>query len=179
MSSPARSSRPTASKLIPSLGVSDIDRSAAFYREFFGFEVQDSYEHEGRVSWCWLAAGGADLMLQQLSADQQITLNPAIGQSWVIYIRPDDLKATHARLKQAGVTVSNVAATPYGASEFFVTDPDGYELWLSVPSANGNGDDDEDEDDAEEDDDEDDEDEDEEEEEEWQVGRERVDPKRS
>jgi uncharacterized glyoxalase superfamily protein PhnB len=175
MSTPARSSRPAASKLIPSLGVSDIDRSAAFYRDFFGFELQDAYEDEGRMTWCWLTSGGADLMLQQLSADQQITLNPAIGQSWVIYIRPDDLKATHARLRKAGVTVSDVAATAYGASEFFVTDPDGYELWVSVPSANGNGDDDEDE---EEEDDEDDEEEDEEEEEEWQVGRERVDPNR-
>jgi hypothetical protein len=110
-------------------------------------------------------------MLQQLTADQQITLNPAIGQSWVIYIRPDDLKATHVRLKKAGFPVSDVAVTSYGASEFFLTDPDGYELWVSVPSANGNGDDDEDEDDDKEEDDEDDEDEDEEEEEEWQVGQ--------
>ncbi len=175
-------SRPIVSKLIPSLGVSDIDRSAAFYRQFFGFEVQDSYEDEGRMTWCWLTTGGADLMLQQLSVDQQITLNPAIGQSWVIYIRPDDLKATHARLKKAGIAISDVAATPYGANEFFLTDPDGYELWVSVPSANGNGngDDDEDEDDAEEDEDEDDEEEEEEEEEEeWQVGREQVDPRRS
>jgi catechol 2,3-dioxygenase-like lactoylglutathione lyase family enzyme len=171
MSRAGKSSRLIASKLIPSLGVSDIDRSVGFYRQFFGFELEDSYENEGRMSWCWLKSGGADLMLQQLSADQQITLNPAIGQSWVIYIRPGDLKATHALLKKAGFPVSDVAATAYGASEFFVTDPDGYELWVSVPSANGNGDDDEDEDEDDDDGKEDDEDEEEEEEEEWQVGR--------
>jgi len=51
------------------------------------------------------------------------------------------------------------------------THPDGYELWVSVPAANGNGDDDEDEDEEEEPDDDEDEDEeeDDDEEEEWQV----------
>ena len=74
-------------------------------------------------------------MLQQLSEDQLITLHPAIGQSWMIYIRVDDLNAVHVALKKAGLVVSDIAATAYGASEFFVTDPDGYELWVSVPRA--------------------------------------------
>src|SRR5262245_46187720 len=98
--------RPSATQLIPSLGVLDIARAMAFYRQFFGFEVEDSYEQEGSVKWCWLKARGADLMLQQLSEDQQITLHPAIGQSWVVYIRVDDLAAVHEALKKAGLAVS-------------------------------------------------------------------------
>jgi hypothetical protein len=110
-------------------------------------------------------------MLQQLSADQQITLDPAIGQSWCIYIRPDDLPALHARLTKAGFPVSEIARTSYGASEFFLSDPDGYELWISVPAANGEDDDeDEDEEDENDGDDEDyDDEDDDEEEEEWKV----------
>jgi catechol 2,3-dioxygenase-like lactoylglutathione lyase family enzyme len=158
-------------KLIPSLGVSDIDRSVGFYGEFFGFRVVDSYEVEGHMAWCWLQSNGADLMLQQLSGDQQITLNPAIGQSWCIYIRPDDLPVLHARLTKAGFPVSEIARTSYGASEFFLSDPDGYELWISVPAANGEDDDeDEDEEDENDGDDEDyDDEDDDEEEEEWKV----------
>lgn len=158
-------------KLIPSLGVSDIDRSVGFYGQFFGFRVVDSYEVEGHMAWCWLQSNGADLMLQQLSADQQITLDPAIGQSWCIYIRPDDLPALHARLTKAGFPVSEIARTSYGASEFFLSDPDGYELWISVPAANGEDDDeDEDEEDENDGDDEDyDDEDDDEEEEEWKV----------
>jgi len=158
-----------ATQLIPSLGVSDIDRSVGFYRQFFGFRVVDSYEVEGHMAWCWMRVGNANLMLQQLSADQQITLNPAIGQSWVLYIRPDDLGKLHARLTESGFPVSEIAQTSYGATEFFVSDPDGYELWVSVPA--GHGDDDEEEEETEEndDDDYDDEDDEEEEEEEWKV----------
>ncbi len=158
-----------ATKLIPSLGVSDIDRSIGFYREFFGFHVIDSYEMEGHMAWCWMKVGGAELMLQQLSAEQQITLDPAIGQSWTLYIRPDDLGELHAQLAKAGFPVSEISQTSYGASEFFVSDPDGYELWICVPAGNGD-DDEEDEDSGEDADDQDyDDDDDEEEEEEWKV----------
>lgn len=124
-----------ATKLIPSLGVSDIDRSRGFYRQFFGLEVADSYDEDGRMAWCWLRSGGAELMLQQLAADQQIRLNPAIGQSWVVYLRVDDLDALHASLRAGGFPVSEIRDTPYDAREFFVTDPDGYELWVSAPAA--------------------------------------------
>ncbi len=166
----ASGTRARVIKLIPSLGVSDIDRSVSFYREFFAFKVVDSYEANGRMSWCWLRSGEAELMLQQLSADQQIRLNPAIGQSWVIYIRPEDIDATRARLKQAGFPVSDPVMTSYRARECFLTDPDGYELWLSVPRAHSNGDDEDEEDDdnGREEDEEEDEDE-EDDEEEWQV----------
>jgi catechol 2,3-dioxygenase-like lactoylglutathione lyase family enzyme len=122
-----------ATALIPSLGVSDIDRSRDFYHRFFGLEVADSYEEEGRMAWCWLRAGGAQLMLQQLAADQQIRLNPAIGQSWVVYLRVDDLDAVHQKLKVGGFPATEIAETQFDAREFFVQDPDGYELWVSEP----------------------------------------------
>ncbi|MCW5620422.1 MAG: VOC family protein [Burkholderiales bacterium] len=125
----------TATKLVPSLGVSDIERSLDFYRTFFGFEVLDSYDEDGRMAWCWLRVGAAELMLQQLSADQQIRLNPAIGQSWVVYLRVDDPDAVHARLRQGGFPASEIGETEYDTREFFVSDPDGYELWISVPAS--------------------------------------------
>ena len=123
----------TATKLIPSLGVSDIERSLGFYQSFFGFEVADSYDEEGRKAWCWLRVGGAELMPQQLSADQQIRLNPAIGQSWVIFVRVDDIETVHTRLTHGGFPATEITETQYGTREFFVPDPDGYELWISIP----------------------------------------------
>jgi catechol 2,3-dioxygenase-like lactoylglutathione lyase family enzyme len=154
--SPAKKAR--VRKLVPSLGVSDLQRSLDFYSDLFGFELVDSFENdEGDTVWCWLRSGIAELMLQQLDEDQQITLQPAIGQSWALYLRPDDLEDTHRKLRAAGVEVSDVETTPYGAKECFTTDPDGYELWLSEPDA-GLGPDDEDDDEGapDEDDDEDD-----------------------
>ncbi len=139
--------KPRLRKLVPSLGVSDLRRSVAFYRDFFGFSMMDSWEDEsGETVWCWLRSGVTELMLQQLSPDQQITLEPALGQSWVLYLRPADLDGTRDQLVEAGVEVSEISLTGYGARECFLTDPDGYELWLSVPERGRGGEDDEDED---------------------------------
>jgi uncharacterized glyoxalase superfamily protein PhnB len=90
-------------------------------------------------------------MLQQLTPEQQITLEPAVGQSWVMYLRTDDIDETRRQLLRAGVEVSEIELTAYGARECFLTDPDGYELWLSVPAqgrAADEDDEEEDEDDA-------------------------------
>ena len=47
--------KPRLRKLVPSLGVSDLRRSVAFYRDFFGFSMVDSWEDEsGETVWCWL-----------------------------------------------------------------------------------------------------------------------------
>lgn len=144
----AGDSKPRLRKLVPSLGVSDLRRSVAFYRDFFGFSLIDSWDDEaGEAVWCWLRSGVTELMLQQLAPDQQITLEPALGQSWVLYLRPADLDETRDQLVDAGVEVSEIALTAYGARECFLTDPDGYELWLSVPER-GRGEEDEDEDEA-------------------------------
>lgn len=135
--------------LVPSLGVSDLRRSIAFYRDFFGFEPMDSAEDaEGAPLWVWLRSGKAELMLQQLDPDAQITLDPALGHSWVLYLRLADLPRIRDRLAAAGVEVSAVTSTPYGARECFARDPDGYSLWLSAPGASrgsAEGDDEEDE----------------------------------
>lgn len=132
-------------KLIPSLGVSDLRRSLAFYREFFGFEPVDSAEDDHGVPlWVWLRSGVAELMLQQLDADAQITLDPALGHSWVLYLRPADLQDTRDRLNAAGVEVSEVESTAYGARECFARDPDGYPLWLSEPDSGQSPEDEED-----------------------------------
>lgn len=134
-------------KLVPCLGVSDLRRSVGFYRELLGFEPVDSIEDAGGAPlWVWLRSGVAELMLQQLDAEAQVTLEPALGQSWTIYLRPADLHGTRARLAAAGVEVSEVQTTAYGAEECFARDPDGYELWLSVPDSGRGPDDDEDED---------------------------------
>jgi predicted enzyme related to lactoylglutathione lyase len=129
----AAAKRPIATKVVPSLGVSDIERSIEFYSTFFGFQVADSYEQDGARVWCWLQTGRADLMLQQLAPEQQITLHPAIGQSWALYIRPDDLETVHYELGAAGFKVSDIQTSSYATREFLASDPDGYELWVSMP----------------------------------------------
>lgn len=50
-------------KLVPSLGVRDIERSLTFYREHFDFEIATEHRVDGRLVWCCLRSGVAELML--------------------------------------------------------------------------------------------------------------------
>jgi uncharacterized glyoxalase superfamily protein PhnB len=45
----------------------------------------------------------------------------------------DDLDAVHRKLQEGGFPVSEIEDTHFDAREFFVQDPDGYELWVSQP----------------------------------------------
>lgn len=121
------------SKLIPSLGVSDLDRSITFYRDHFGFEVVNSYEEGDQAVWCHLRSGVAELMLQQLAPEQfrWLTSGP---RCWVLYLSPEDLDGVHFTLREAGHQVSDITSTEYETRECFVNDPDGYELWISSPA---------------------------------------------
>ena len=119
--------------LIPSLGVSDIQRSLAFYRDCFGFSIVDSHEPDGELVWCHLRSGGAELMLQQLTTAQE---DHALGigyPRWVIYVRPENLQQVHVTLAEAGNAVSEITRTPYGSEECHLVDPDGYESGVSAP----------------------------------------------
>lgn len=123
----------TATKAVVSMGVADIGCSIEFYRVHFGFQMSDSYEEGEDMVWCWLQTASADIMLQQLSEAQQITLDPAVGQSWVLFLRVLDIHQTHRKMQSAGVRVDEVRETSYGTLEFIAKDPDGYDLWVTMP----------------------------------------------
>ena len=52
-------------QVVPFLGVTDMGRSLRFYLDGLGFTLNNKWEPEGRVRWCWITRGGASLMLQE------------------------------------------------------------------------------------------------------------------
>lgn len=126
--------------LTPMLSVADMARSLAFYRDTLGLELLNTLEHEGRIGWAVLGAGGrpdgddgpcrVELML---SAEDQPCAggDPLPGRrALVLYFNPDDVTAYHAELRARGVAVGELTRTYYGMLEFRLEDPDGYPLWF-------------------------------------------------
>src|ERR1700674_4250033 len=52
-------------EVVPFLHVSNMERSLRYYTEGLGFTLQNKWVVDGKVRWCWLALGGAALMLQE------------------------------------------------------------------------------------------------------------------
>ncbi len=110
--------------------VSDIHRSAAFYRDQLGFEVAEIWGDP--PSFAIANAPRASIMLKQ-GIDRDAPGNPTpnarqIGGLWDAYIWVQDLKAVMRFFSGANTAHSEAEKMPHGCTEIVVTDPDGYRI---------------------------------------------------
>ena len=106
--------------MVPFLCVSSMERSVHFYVDGLGFTIRHKWEPGGRLRWCWLALGGAALMLQEVP-------NRRAGEGMSLYFICDDAIAIYRQLRSRGIEASE----PQVGNHMWVTaltDPDGYRL---------------------------------------------------
>jgi predicted enzyme related to lactoylglutathione lyase len=106
------------------LYVSEMERSAVFYRDLLGIPLQ------GDDEWREASLGGTRFALHRA--------HEGIGDlsSGTVHLNLEvaDLDAAMQRLQQAGVDVEETKREEWGAAAK-VVDPDGYELYLFQPPA--------------------------------------------
>ena len=125
-------SRPT--NLVPLLNVADVGASIEFYEEL-GFEVKEKIEADGALIWADLAhAGGGTLMLnaKDIIAPKDRAARPHYSDT-VFYLTYPSAPEMHGRLSSRGMDVTDVEKQPYGIEEFYIRDPDGYEIAIGSP----------------------------------------------
>ena len=116
---------------VPFFGVVDMERTLGFYIDGLGFELQNKWVVNGKIRWCWLALGGAALMLQEFAK----TRVPAgkLGEGMSLNFQCKDALGLYDELIGRKVE----AAEPQvgnGLWTFGVTDPDGYKLFFASPT---------------------------------------------
>ena len=107
------------------LGVSDLSKSIAFYRDKAGFELQNQFE-----SLAFFSAGTISLMLNAGLRRPDAPLPGAVE----LVVAADSVSATHRQLIERGCTFINEPreVTPGSWATTF-TDPDGHWLTLFGP----------------------------------------------
>jgi ankyrin repeat protein len=129
---------PSVTRAVPMIKVRDIGRSLAWYAAI-GFKETGRYEADGVVNFGMLSFGGAEVMLN---------LHGVIGRHdtslWFYTDRVDEIYQLlrARRLEDARATLGgeahasgivfdqDIEDTFYGARQFCVRDPDGYELYF-------------------------------------------------
>lgn len=107
----------TLGRLAPQVYVTDLDRSVAFYREGFGFEVE--FTNGNPVSFVILERDGVELHLQLVPGHR------ASGHN-VAHLLVTGAAALHQRLVDQGVEiVGPLRDADYGMRTFVLADPDG------------------------------------------------------
>jgi glyoxylase I family protein len=121
--------------LTPLIGVFDMPRSLAFYRNLLGFSVVSASPEvetkEGRFChWMWLRFGGADIMLNTLydSNERPLQEPEKTHKDAVFYIGCPDVELAYQELTGRGLKAERPKMAPYGLKVFSVEDPDGYTI---------------------------------------------------
>ena len=124
------------SAVVPLLMVSSMDRSLAFYIDGLGFTIQNRWMPDGRLRWCWMAFGGAALMLQERVErnDQNEVAEHAYGSGVSLYLQCNDALAIYGEAAARGVDALREPQVGNFAWEVFFADPDGYRINFSSPT---------------------------------------------
>jgi len=110
---------------IPFFGVKDLNRSLDFYRDQLGFQMTHSWSPEGKIRWCNIHRGGANLMLQEYLPEFLPPNKLGEGVS-VCFICEDALELYHELISQEVELKEPFVGNSMWVIELI--DPDGYKL---------------------------------------------------
>ena len=116
-------------KLTPNLIVSNVERSAAFYRDVLGFTMQMTVPDAPPYAFAMMTSGSIEIFLN--APEPAFEEYPAfkdmpIGGTLTLFIEVTEIEAAYARLAPLVKVVMPFEKKWYGMTEFAFTDPDGY-----------------------------------------------------
>lgn len=120
------------------LNVTDMDRSLAFYREVFDFEVMAEGKDEGR-RWAFLGRDNRLLVtLWQQSEGAFATDRPGLHHLSFQVDTIEEVRAVEAVLRDLGAEFNYQGVVPHGengtSGGIFFADPDGTRLEIYAPT---------------------------------------------
>jgi catechol 2,3-dioxygenase-like lactoylglutathione lyase family enzyme len=110
----------------------DLERTAGYYRDVFGFEVVEHFEAE--EPFAALYRDSVEIIVVQADKGAIESNQARHGAGFDAYLDPDSVEAVdlfHAELEERGARIlSPPAPAPYGCYEFVVEDIDGRRIGI-------------------------------------------------
>jgi uncharacterized glyoxalase superfamily protein PhnB len=115
--------------LSPNIFVKDIIKTIDFYKQL-GFELVTTVPEEGEFIWAMMSCGKVIFMFQTFNSivDTLPEIKRQDGGSLLLYIQIKGITAFHDRIKNKVNVIKGLEKTFYGATEFSITDNNGYVL---------------------------------------------------
>ncbi len=126
----------------PLLQVYDMPTSLRFYRNVLGFEVVSTSPkiREDYFHWVRLKQGQAEIMLNTAYESdeerpaQRDPVRTAAHEDTCLYFGCPDVQAAYEELRRRGAPVQEPKVAPYGMTQMYFLDPDGYALCFQWPA---------------------------------------------
>ena len=108
--------------------VANVEKSAAFYENVFGFACDYSAETPAEFAIC--SRDGLSIMFRRVADPERIRPSEQQGGTWDAFFWVDDVPALHAELiaNGADIVYGPIFQEAYRMHEFAVRDPDGHVL---------------------------------------------------
>ncbi len=139
MPQPASSGSPRLRAIAPYFVVTDVARSAEYYRDRLGFEIGDYFG--APPCFVIVSRDGVELFLRSFSEGKPSPNRSGHReQTWDSYVSVNHLAALHQEFVSRGAKILRPPSlAEYGVLEMEVCDPDGYVLcFAEVNSREGN-----------------------------------------
>ena len=122
--------------LAPNIFVKDMNATLAFYKHL-GFEKIMSVPEEGDYDWAMMKNGEVVFMFQTFKSlgKELPEINRNDGGSLLFYIRLKGIRTFHDKIKDKAKVIAELNKTFYGATEFSISDNNGYVLTFAEDEA--------------------------------------------
>ena len=122
-------------QVVPFFAVSNMEQSLRYYREGLGFTMQQQWVVDGKIRWCWLALGGAALMLQEFGPEGEGSRAAPgkLGEGVSLHFQCEDAIAIYREALLRGLTPSE-PQVGNALWDTYMNDPDGYRLHFASPT---------------------------------------------
>jgi uncharacterized glyoxalase superfamily protein PhnB len=117
------------SKLTPNLIVTNVERSAEFYRDVLGFSVQMTVPEAPPFAFAIVTTGSVEVFLnsqESAAAEYPAFAGQPIGGTLTLFIEVVNIAEAYESLKGTVDVVMPLEKKWYGMTEFAFLDPDGY-----------------------------------------------------
>jgi uncharacterized glyoxalase superfamily protein PhnB len=119
--------------IMPSLTVEDLAASLAWYRDVLGFHVVQEMNHEGKLVGASVRAGAVEVLLIQDDFAKGRGRKKGEGLRLYCTTAMDLDRLAEAIVERGGTLAQEPRDEPWGARDFAVTDPDGFQISISSP----------------------------------------------
>jgi uncharacterized glyoxalase superfamily protein PhnB len=116
------------------LAVPNLERSAAFYRDVLGFEIQEM----GDPGWRLYVRDACRIMAGE--CPDAIPVAQLGDHSYFAYLVVDDIDGLHEKAAAAGAEImKTLVSEPWGMREFGVRTVDGHRMMFGQPATQADG----------------------------------------
>jgi len=121
--------------LVPSLTVNDLQASIAWYRDILGFIVAEEFKQGDQVMGVRLQAGTINLLLTQDDFAKGRDRQKGVGLRFFMMTAQDIDQLAAAVRERGGQLTQEPKDQPWGARDFAVVDPNGFNISISTVMA--------------------------------------------